>query len=168
MFRAVFVLVFAGSLITLSGQTLGDEPRNKRLNDLLRECEATTPGVVRLPSGTSYLISFRIKERKDKRFTGTITYDLGLREQVFEVEGTIDEKGMTFQEKPAELVHPHCPSLGGGKYEIKRKDKIGAAYLRLRTETTKEFIEIAYGMREPAKCEFVLGAFHIPDAKGSK
>ena len=164
MLRAVLAFTFTVSLLALSGQTPGNEPKNKHLNDR----DAATPGAVRLPNGNSLTFSLRVKERKGKSFSGTITYDLGLRETIFEVEGTIDEKGTTFQEKGIVLGHPHCPSLGGGRYEIKRNEKVGVAYLRLKTQTTKELVEIAFGGRQPARCEFVLGAFHIRDVNDGK
>jgi hypothetical protein len=166
LLRALVVLLFAMCLTT---HTVGDQPKKPAANDGLPKGLMPTPGIVRLPGGASYQIYLDIKERKGKTFTGTLTYDLGLRETVFEVEGTIDEKGISFQEtRVVGMGHPHCPSLGGGKYEKKRNEKVGVAYLRLRTETPYEFAQIAYGMRAGTKCEFVLGAFLGPDGMPSR
>ena len=161
LLRALVALLFA---VCLTTPTVGDQPKNPVANVGLPKGPMSTPGIVRLPSGVSYQIYLDIKEQKGKTFTGTLTYDLGLRETVFEVEGTIDEKGISFQEtRVVGMGHPHCPSLGGGKYEKKRNEKVGVAYLRLPTETPFEFAQIAYGMREGTKCEFMLGTFLVQD-----
>jgi len=161
LLRGLVALSFAVCLTTL---TVGDQPKKPTANDGLPKGRMPTPGIVRLPSGASYQIYLDIKKQNGKTFTGTLTYDLGLRDTVFEVEGTIDEKGITFQEtRVVRGVHPHCPSPGGGKYEKIRNEKVGVAYLRLPTETIKDQIETAYGMREGTKCNFVLGAFLVPD-----
>ena len=161
LLRALVALLFA---VCLTTPTVGDQPKNPVANVGLPKGPMSTPGIVRLPSGVSYQIYLDIKEQKGKTFTGTLTYDLGLRDTVFEVEGTIDEKGITFQEtRVVGVGHPHCPSLGGGKYEKKRNEKVGVAYLRLPTETPFEFAQIAYGMREGTKCEFMLGTFLVQD-----
>jgi hypothetical protein len=166
LLRALVALLFA---VCLTAPTIGDQPKKRAANDGLSRGLMPTPGIVRLPSGVSYQIYLDIKERKGKTFTGTLTYDLGLRDTVFEVEGTIDEKGISFQEtRVVEVGHPHCPSLGGGKYEKKRNEKVGVAYLRFPAATIKDQIEIAYGMREGMKCEFVLGAFLVPDWRPTK
>lgn len=51
------------------------------------------------------------------RFTGHITFDLGLRAQKFEFEGRTDGDRVTLTVKPPRHVHPHSPVTGGGKYE---------------------------------------------------
>ena len=161
LLRCLVALLFA---VCLTTHTVGDQPKKPAANDGLPKGLMPTPGVVRLPGGASFQIYLDIKTRNGKTFTGTLTYDLGLRETVFEVEGTIDEKGITFQEtRVVGVGHPHCPSLGGGKYEKKRNEKVGVAYLRLPTETPFEFAQIAYGMREGTKCEFMLGTFLVQD-----
>jgi hypothetical protein len=105
--------------------------------------------VVELPNGHECPFSLHVAERKGKTFTGTMTYDLGLREQVFEVEGTIDQERLTFVEKRAKTSHPHSPSLGNGRFEIDTGARRGVAYLYLRPWTTPGS---AYGAG-PVECK---------------
>jgi hypothetical protein len=147
----------------------GDGTR-MRMGGKLVDFESATPGVVRLPDGRKVGFQLCIKERKDKTFTGMIVYNLGLRQQPFEVEGTIEKGRMTWQEKSEKggLIHPHSPVLGGGKFETTGEGRLGTrgvAYLHLKRNT--DAISL-WTKREPVKCEFVLGAFTMLEADSGK
>jgi hypothetical protein len=140
---SVAALLFCGS-----GAGAQEEKRNLRSyrRALL---ELPRGSVVELPTGHAYPFRLHVAERKGKTFTGTLTYDLGLREQVFEVEGTINQGRLTFVEKRARIGHPHSPSLGDGKFEIDTAAGSGVAHLYLPRWTTSR---LAYGAG-PVECK---------------
>ena len=121
-------------------------------NGGLRKDHAGETGFVILPGGHKQPIYLDLKDGKDQTFSGTITYDLGLREQVFEITGTIDKAGRkSFQELPGKgVLHPHSPVRGGGKFETTESGRLGFSGVALLRLTKGESID-------PVKCEFVFG-----------
>src|SRR5262245_12407487 len=108
-----------------------------------RRYHAGVAGFVVLPGGHKQPIYLDMRDRSETKFTGTLTYDLGLREQVFKVEGTVDEEGrIAFHELPSEAgLHPHMPVRGGGKFETTNSDRLGfsgVALLRLAKTGSNE------------------------------
>lgn len=119
------------------------------------------PGKVRTPDGMTYKVQLAIALHKDKTFTGTLTYDLGLRQQPFEVEGALTEKGLTFHDKPGQAahVHPHSPVLAAGTCEATRSDEgyRGTIRATLQRSSPTDLAEIAAGTREAPSCDVTFG-----------
>jgi hypothetical protein len=124
--------------------------------------EFTIPGKVRTPDGTSYRVQLSIVLNKDNSFTGTLTYDLGLRQQPFEVEGALTNKGLTFHDRPGKQVHvhPHSPVLAAGTCEATSDSDDGyrgVIRVRQRSSSPTEVFETGAGMRPAPECTVIFG-----------
>jgi hypothetical protein len=119
-------------------------------------------GGITLPGGKSYPIFLSISEWEGSSFRGAVTINLGLRVQVFRVEGAIDpEKGrISFRDLPGPL-HPHSPVLGRGRYEGRLTDTgiVGTALLwpkRGDAGTAKAIERLMRGEDRPVECPLVI------------
>jgi hypothetical protein len=95
-------------------------------------------GTLHLPDGTSYPLTLDVRFRKDRTFTGTFSYQVGLRAHSYEVEGAADEKGRITLHKKRDICTALGPMLGGGKFEARgNEDQMGGVvYMRGMTEGT--------------------------------